>query len=113
MIVTIKDFGGSIALKSSPYDVSVKRISKLDLKSAYFDSVICSSVPPEAGTLLRIPIYIPASGLASKISLSVVPFSSVLEEQKFFLAIMLDMSWKKVRNTGTVYCFASYILTVL
>ena len=88
MIITIQDFGEAISLKSSPYKASVKGISKLDLKSAYFDSVKCTSEPPEAGTLLRIPVYIPVSGLASKISLSIVPFSSVLEEQKFFQAIM-------------------------
>ncbi len=84
MFISVQNSTNTLSIKKSPFPVRAKRISKLELQSSYFDTVKCSTTPPEAGTLLSIPVYIPVSELTDKISLSIVPFSTVHEEQKMF-----------------------------
>ena len=84
MFITVQNSTNNFSIKKSPFPVTVKHIPKVDLQSSYFDSVECSTTPPEAGTLLSIPVYIRASGLCDQISLSIVPFSTIHEEQKIF-----------------------------
>ena len=69
---------GTEPLKNSPFRAFASATS-MPVKSCFFDNVMCAKNPPVAGTIMRLPFSLPATGLTGKVSLSLMPFTGVQE----------------------------------
>ena len=63
-------------VNNSPFDV-VASTANVSMQNCFFEEVLCAKTPPQAGTLLRLPFTLPRSGLKSKVSMSILPFTGV------------------------------------